>query len=250
MRPFSGHSKSVRAEHSDIQVQLAHILEEEFGPQPGLLLDSLGRIVAANEAAATLLARPKDTLAGTPFGVWAPLLDQMDLDVVQTVGGRTRAIVVRAKRIVPATDDPYVPVLLCELPEEGETTLGEAVGLAIVNANQAMHGAFRRFTVGRMPQVRVSRDVQAATEELIRFLVKLSGSLEPQLEVTMVTRGRGWVEIALHVDMEGEANVLRWKDDFEQLDLPFLGTDGRACRLTFDYPHVCAMVRMPVHQQD
>lgn len=249
MRHFSGHSKTVRAEHTDFQAQLAHILEEEFGPQPGLLLDSLGRIVAANDTAATLLARTKETLAGTPFGVWAPLLDQMDLDVVQTVGGRTRAIVVRAKRMVPAVDDPYVPVLLCELPEEGETTLAEAVGLAIVNANEAMHGAFRRFTVGRMPQVKVSRDVQAATEELIRFLVKLSGSLEPQLEVTTVTRGRGWVEIALHMDMEGEANVLRWRDDVEQLDLPFLGVDGRACRLTFDYPHLCAMVRMPVQQE-
>ena len=248
MRPTTGHSKTFGYRSSEFQGQMAHILEEEFGAQPGLLLDSLGRIVAANEAAATLLARPKDGLAGAPFGVWAPLLDQMDLDVVQTVGGRTRAIVVRAKRIVPAVDDPYVPVLLCELPEASETTLTQAVGLAIVNANQAMQGAFRRFTVGRLPQVQVSHDIQPATEELIAFLVKLAGSVEPQLEVTTVSQGRDWVEIAFHLDMDGEGNVLRWRDDFERLELPFLGVDGQACRLTFDYPHLYAVVRIPVHR--
>ncbi|MBL8173391.1 MAG: hypothetical protein JNK48_01895 [Bryobacterales bacterium] len=208
----------------------------------------MGRIVAANDSAATLLARSKDALEGAPFGVWAPLLDQMDLDVVQTVGGRTRAIVVRAKRIVPALDDPYVPVLLCELPAPEATTLTQAVGLAIVNANNALHGAFRRFTVGRLPRVRVSHDIQSATEELIDFLVKLAGSLEPQLEVTTVGQGTDWVELAFYLDMQGEANVLRWKDDLDRLELPFLGVDGQACRLTFDYPHLCAVVRMPVFQ--
>lgn len=247
MRPVIGHSKTLQGGHSGIQAQLTHILEEEFGAEPGLLLDSLGRIVAANDAAATLLARPKDNLAGAPFGVWAPLLDQMDLDVLQTVGGRTRAIVVRAKRIVPAMDDPYVPVLLCELPEAAVMTLTQAIGLAIVNANHSMNGAFRKFAVGRLPQVHVSHDIQAATEELIVFLVKLAGSLEPQLEVSTVAQDRDWVEIAFHLDMQSEANVLRWKDDFEHLDLPFLGMDGQACRLTFDYPHLCAVVRMPVY---
>ncbi len=235
MRSFSGHSHSQKVGQNNFQSQLDHILEEEFAGQPGLLLDSLGRIVAAN-----------DSLAGAPFGVWAPLLDQMDLDVVRTVGGCSRAIVVRARRIVPSSDDPYVPVLLRELPEPDHVMLTHAIGLAIVNANHSLKGSFRRFTVGRLPQVLVSRDIQSATEELILFLVKLAGSLEPQLDVELAAQGTDSLEIAFRIDMEAESNVLRWKDELQQIDLPFLNLDGQSCRLAFDYPHLCAIVRIPL----
>lgn len=221
------------------------LLAEHFGNQPGLLLDAHGVIVAANDQAMALLGRAKAELCGTPFGLWASQLSQVDLDVVKNVGGVKWTTVVRATR-TEAGPHSHVPVVLEELDEAAATGLADAVFTGLIEAGEALEGWMGPASVGPLPDMMVRPQCREAVKAAVEFGVKMAAIQNARLNVAPRRRGDGWIEIHISFELSQGAP----SEGLGEPELPeFRTEDDMRCGLVIDYPRLEVVLRVPCAQQ-
>lgn len=226
-------------------MDFAPVLAAEFGNRPGMLLDSAGKVVAANQQAAALLGRTPEQLTGTTFGVWAPALDQIELDVVKAVGNKAHATVIRALKIGLPGENGYVPVLLQELPAPRTMTLTQAVGLAFFDVNGAAGEGLLPPRVDKLPGVQVLPHARHSIGRVVQSLVELAGTGKPELTARFTGQGAGWVEIEIGINLNGDGQPDTPRELADQRPLPVCEEEERRCTISFDHPQLTARLRLP-----
>lgn len=225
------------------------LLRDLVGTRPALLLDGAGSIAAITEKGASLLGKTRDCLLGRPFGGWVPAVESTHLELIRVADGHVETTLVRARRLLPVSNDPYVAVLLEEVPYGDAQPLSEAMSHVITGSAAALTSPRLELHLGPWPDVRVTPQVRRTLGAWLNFVTGIAGETEAELLIHSAREGEGWflTEFRLrqfepdHSNCADEAAELQARRQLEDA--------GGDVRIEYSYPFISVDLRLPVARQ-
>ncbi len=216
-------------------------LVSRFGECAGIVLDSHGVIVAANEGAAVLLGRPPAELESRSFGVLTPVSRRVELDIV-TLKGRKRGRI--SACILPHEPNDEFTYVRLERVEPAYRNLPELVMEAVADANQVrpcppIHG------LERVAEAFVRAESRQILADWLVFLIDLAGSPAAGITLRCQPHGRT-VELQFNLRQSAIMAAGEPSLPFPERSAGLLEEIGGEFRVIAEYPETSVQLTLPV----
>lgn len=225
------------------------LLRDLVGNRAALLLDGAGCIASITEKGATLLGKPRDCLLGRPFGGWVPAVESTHLELIRIAEGQVETTLVRARRVLPISNDPYVAVLLEEVPYGDAQPLAEAMSHVITSSAAALSSPALELNLGPWPAIRVTPQVRRTLGAWLVFVAGVAGVTEAELLIHSAEEGEGWFVTEFRLRQLEPDSAMQSDDEAELKARRLLDEAGGDVHIEYGYPVISVDLRLPVARQ-